>query len=77
MADQIAARYVNGLLILVEGWSVTERKRSLAVVSSKKPSSGMKYCLAVRHSEPRFKVVDGVSLDLMMTVSIYLGIYSS
>ena len=61
---------------MAEKWTLTEIYRSLAVVSSNKhkESSKCRIVVAVRISEPRFKVVDGVSMDIIQRVAPEAGL---
>ena len=75
-AVPICQRFIEGLLSKVGEWTQTERLRSLAVVSSNKHlgSNTCKIVIAVRISEPRFKLVDGVSMDIIQRVAPEAGI---
>ena len=57
-AVPLCQRYLEGIMKMSEDWTLTERFRSLAVVSSNKHkgSAKSKIVIAVRISEPRYKI---------------------
>ena len=75
-AVPLCQRYLEGIIKMAEKWTLTEIYRSLAVVSSNKhkESSKCRIVVAVRISEPRFKVVDGVSMDIIQRVAPEAGL---
>ena len=75
-AVPLCQRYLEGVVRLANSWTLTERYRSLAVVSSNKhkESGKCKIVVAVRISEPRFKVVDGVSIEIIQRVAPEAGL---
>ena len=75
-AVPLSQRYLEGIIKMTEEWTLTERFRSLAVVSSNKHkgSNKCKIVVAVRISEPRFKIVDGVSMDIIQRVAPEAGL---
>ena len=75
-AFPLCHRYLEGIVKMTEEWSLTERFRSLAVVSSNKHSSSSKckIVIAARISEPRFKLVEGVSMEIIQRVAPEAGV---
>ena len=75
-AVPLCQRYLEGIVQMTEEWTLTERFRSLAVVSSNKHkgSNKCKIVVAVRISESRFKVVDGVGMEIIQRVAPEAGL---
>ena len=75
-AKPLTQHYFDGVLNLVANWSITERLRSIAVVcSNKHPGASVcKWVIAIRLTEPRFKVVAGISIDMVQRVAAESGV---
>ena len=74
-AVPIVTNFVSGLLKKVAKWNMTEKRRSLSIAKSNKHLPFAKdakktcpYVLAIRISESRFKVIDGLAMDLVIKV---------
>ena len=74
-ADAIFSAWLTGLLALIPGWSLSERKRALALATSQKvgASSGQEAVFAVKFTEPRLQCVGGVPLDKLAKIAGELG----
>ena len=70
-ADVTFASWMKGLLPMIATWSLSERKRALALATSNKVSSGtgQEAVFAIKVTEPRFKCVGGVPLESLAKIA--------
>ena len=74
-ADNTFSAWLTGILSLIGGWSLSERKRALALATSQKvgSSSAHEPVLAVKYTEPRFRCVGGVPMGSLARIAGELG----
>ena len=74
-ADSTFSAWLSALLELIPTWSLSERKRALALATSQKVgTSGSNVAiLAVRYTEPRLSCIGGVPINSLARIAGELG----